>query len=71
MFSTLQAFRLNVKYPKYVLVFVTEHSPSWWERSHEQEYNSCTARQRAEVLRYSIAFKLNVSFESHTYASQL
>ena len=53
----MQAFKSNIKYPKYEFIFVSNHDSDWWVASPQDDLHyGCSSEQRAQVLNYSLAF---------------
>ena len=54
MLVILQAYKHNIKYPKYLFVTYGTYETQWWSVEDVETPLQCTAEQRAMVLQFSL-----------------
>ena len=61
----VQAYKRNIRYPRYLLLTLGWYSQLWWRLEGEGENLNCTVEERESVLSSSLAF-LQFSFLNGT-----
>ena len=51
--TTIQAYHRNIRYPTHLLLTYQWYSPNWW--LVEEQNDTCTGEQRAEVLHMTLS----------------
>ena len=56
--NVMQAYKSNIKYPKYEFILASNHDSDWWVASPQDDLHyGCSTEQRAQVLNYSLALQ--------------
>ena len=65
--TAMQAYKFNIKYPKYEFILVSDHDSDWWVASPQDDsHYGCSSEQRAQVLNYSLTLQWRPAYsQSH------
>ena len=50
----VQAYRQNIRYPKYMLITYGWYSGGWWAEPGSNSRFNCSAEERARVLQHTV-----------------
>lgn len=62
----MQAYAEGIYYPKYLLITYGWYDNEWWTVKATSSHYNCTADQRASILAYTVAPRLQESYTNLT-----